>query len=860
MCTFGINFKQKLKNVFTKISLFFLIVIILCNCNAIKRVPNGKQLLVENKILVDGKPNKDAVFESLLYQKPNTNILGFKLRLNLFNLAKPNPDSAYKAMFSRNPAKLKRQIWLLSEKQVKRKGQSFFYSGIHKFLKKTGEAPVLIDDSKTGKSALRMSAYLFNNGYFRSKIKAKTDSIGKKRGRITYEISRGELSFIDSISSKIETAVLDSLYQKSKNLSIIKSGKPYNGNDFEDEKSRITTQFRNSGAYDFQLSNVFFNIDTIGTKNKSNVEVLIKNQSVREGDSTVSRPFKLYKISRINIFTDLPTAENKEIKDSVTYKNFHLYSYKKLKYRPKAITDAVFISKDGYYSDIKDNLTRRYLNNLKIFNFPSITYPIDATDTEGNSRIAKIVLSPRKKFSYGLAFDILHSNIQDFGIAASTSLSIRNVFNGAETFEIAARGNLGSSKDLANPRNNFFNISEYGLDMKLNFPKILFPIYTDRIISKTMIPSTLINLGFAKQENIGLDKENFTGSMFYSWTPKRNHTARFDLFNIQYVNNINIQNYFNVYNSSYNALNNYARIYNTKPEYFDEDKNLTIIKGGVNNFINDVLNGTTTTTDAVFKSIRSIEERRIRLTENNLILASSFQFSKTTRNGLTDNDFFTFKTKIEAAGNVLSLFAAASKGIDNEQNKKKIFNIEYSQYVKGEVEYIKHWDLSAEKVFAVRGFVGLAIPYGNSTNIPFSRSYFAGGSNDIRAWQPYSLGPGSSGAVNDFNEANLKIATSAELRFKILNDLKGALFVDAGNIWNVFDDVKDKPSVFENLKSLQDIAVGTGFGFRYDLNFFVFRVDLGYKTYNPTYAENERWLRDINFSKTVLNIGINYPF
>jgi outer membrane protein assembly factor BamA len=849
-----------LKNVFTKIALFFLIVIILCNCNAIKRVPNGKQLLVENKILVDGKPNKDPFFDDFVYQKPNSNILGFKLRLNLFNLAKPNPDSAYKAMFANNPAKLKRQIRFLSEKQVKQKGQSFFYSGIHKFLKKTGESPVIIEDSKTEKSALRMSAYLFNNGYFKSKIKVKTDTVGKKRGRITYEIFRNELSYIDSISLKIETPILDSLYQKSKNLSLIKSGNPYNATNFDEEKSRLTAQFRNNGAYDFQPSNIFFNIDTIGTKNKNNVEIFIKNQSVREGDSTVLKPFKLYKISRINIFTDSPSADNGQIKDSITYKYFHLYSYKKLKYKPKAITDAIFISKDGYYSDIKDNLTRRYLSNLKIFNFPSITYPLDPADSLGNSRIAKIVLSPRKKFSYGLAFDVLHSNIQDFGIAGSTSLAIRNVFNSAETFEIAARGNLGASRDLANPRNSFFNISEYGLDMKLSFPRILFPLNTDKIIPKTMIPSTLLNLGFAKQENIGLDKENFTGSMFYSWTPKRNNTARFDLFNIQYVKNINVQNYFNVYSSSYNALNNFAKIYGTDQINLDNNNNLTITGGGANNFINDVLNDPSSVSEADFRSIRSIEERRIRLTENNLILASTYQFSKTTRSGLSDNDFFTIKTKIEAAGNVLSLFAAASKGLDNEQNKKKIFNIEYSQYVKGEFEYIKHWDLSNEKVFAVRGFVGLAVPYGNSTNIPFSRSYFAGGSNDIRAWQPYSLGPGSSGGINDFNEANLKIATSAELRFKILNDLKGALFVDAGNIWNVFDDVKDKPSVFENLKSLRDIAVGTGFGFRYDLNFFVFRVDLGYKTYNPSYAENERWLRDINFSKTVLNIGINYPF
>ena len=234
--------------------------------------------------------------------------------------------------------------------------------------------------------------------------------------------------------------------------------------------------------------------------------------------------------------------------------------------------------------------------------------------------------------------------------------------------------------------------------------------------------------------------------------------------------------------------------------------------------------------------------------------------SKTTKTNLADNNFYVFKTKVESAGNVLSLFATAAETVGEQNSKKTIFDLEYSQYIKTELEYVKHWDLTKEKIFAIRTFFGIAIPYGNSTNIPFSRSYFSGGSNDIRAWQPYSLGPGSSGAVNDFNEANLKITTSAELRFKIINSLKGAIFVDAGNIWNVLDDVTDEPSIFEGFQSLEDIAVGSGFGFRYDFNFFVIRLDLAFKTYNPSDDVGKRWFRDYNFGNSVLNIGINYPF
>ena len=378
-----------------------------------------------------------------------------------------------------------------------------------------------------------------------------------------------------------------------------------------------------------------------------------------------------------------------------------------------------------------------------------------------------------------------------------------------------------------------------------------------------MIPSTLMAVGFARQTNIGLDKENFTGSFSYNWTPKKNNTARFDLFNAQFVRNLNKENYFNVYSSSYDALNTIGKTYNTNDTYFNNltDKDL-IIETGTKGFTSDVLNDLTalTSTDTDYKSVKSIEERRVRLTENDFILATSFSFSKTTKTDLQDNTFYLFRTKIESAGSLLSLVSNAAKLPKNADGNYELFNLEYSEYIKTEFDYIKHWDLTKEKVLAVRTFFGIAIPFGNSDNVPFSRSYFSGGSNDNRAWQAYSLGPGSSGATNDFNEANMKISLSGEFRFKILGDLKGALFADAGNIWNVYDNVTDEASVFSGFKSLKDLALGSGFGLRYDLSFFVIRFDFGFKTYNPANESGKKWFQEYNFANTVLNFGINYPF
>jgi outer membrane protein assembly factor BamA len=851
-----------LRKISTKISLFILIGIIISACNAEKRVPYGKQLLTSNQIIVNGKKTNDEDIHNQLYQKPNGTLLGYRLRLNLYNLANLNPDSTYLAKFKNNPEKYERKAKWLSAKQVDRLGKSFWYHGVHDFLKKTGEAPTIIDTSKTQKSISRLKYYYFNNGFFDVQVNAKHDTISTKRGKIKYEITTNSPYILDSIRTTISSHPLDSLYDDSKENALIKAGNQYKTLDFSEEKNRISSYFRNHGAYYFQPTAIVFDIDTIGQKHKANVNINIGNYNYQDKDSTKTAPFKLYKISSVDIYTDYaPNSSTQNITDSISYENFNLYSREKLKYKPNAITDAIFITKGAPFADYKTVLTSRYLTNLKIFNPPTIQYEIDKNDSLTNSLIAKIYLTPRKKYSFQASADFTHSNIQDIGIAFSPSISIRNIFNGAETLEISARANIGSSKDLANPNDQFFNVSEYGLNLKLNFPRIFLPFSTEKIIPKSMIPSTQISIGYNTQTNIGLDKENLTGAFSYNWNPKLNNTAKFDLFNAQFVRNLNPQNYFNVYSSSYNALNTLAKTYNTNPDNVDTNNNL-IIDSGTTSFISDALSQQTSLNplDKEYKQILSIAERRTRLSENNFILATNYTFTKTTKKDLKDNDFYQFKAKIESAGSILSLISKATGLQKNSAGNYDIFKLEYSEYAKAEFDYIKHWDLSRQNILAFRSFFGIAIPFGNSDYVPFSRSYFAGGSNDNRAWQPYSLGPGKTESILDFNEANMKIALSAEFRFKILGDLKGALFADAGNIWNAFDNVTDKKATFNNFSSLEDLALGSGFGLRYDFSFFVVRFDFGFKTYNPAVETGKKWFRDYNFGHSVLNFGINYPF
>ena len=394
------------------------------------------------------------------------------------------------------------------------------------------------------------------------------------------------------------------------------------------------------------------------------------------------------------------------------------------------------------------------------------------------------------------------------------------------------------------------------------FPRIWFPfVNTNRIIPSYTLPRSRITLGTSFQKNIGLDKQTFNAILGYNWTPSEKIRHNVELLNIQFVRNVRQEQFFNFYRSSYSELNRIADNFQDNAlldSFFDANTNL-IIPTGTQGFTDAVINNTVGSTLEERGDVSRIEERRQRLTENNMIFASNYTLNLNNQNGITDNSFYKFRFKFESAGNLLSGLSYLIP-FNEQDDKLRVFGVPYSQYIKTEFDYVKYWDLSRSNILAFRSFVGIAVPYGNATSVPFVRSYFAGGANDNRAWYPYSLGPGKTNALQDFNEANLKLAFNLEYRFPVVGNFKGAFFADAGNIWNVFDDVEDPDAKFNGLSSLADIALGSGFGLRYDFTYFLFRVDLGFKTYNPAEEASKRWFRDYNFANSVLQIGINYPF
>ena len=827
-------------------------------CSSTKNIAPSQSVLVREVFLKNGTPLKRDLAKQLSVSPPNAQVFGIPVKLHIYNLAKENPESLFNDWLNKKPKRFERLTKIYSEKQVdqlKKYKRNFNF-----WLKKSGEPPSIFFENNSSSTSKRLEQYYKNKGFFNTSVLTSIDTIAQQKVNVTYEVKTGESFVVDQKTENIASADLDSIYQKNSENSFIKEGEEFEVEDFNKERDRLVQLFRNNGIENFQQKSIRFKayLDSLGEDLKIPVGIVIQNEAKRDQNNIVEIPYVVQKVNKIKLFIEDPNKEFSVYTDTIQFNSLTILSDGKLNYKPKTLASGVFIKEGLPYSDQDRSNTYRYFSDLRIFKYPNIDFSTDPKDSLG--LISSIYLTPREPFSVGFDLDLSHSNIQFFGISLGSSVISRNVFKGTETLELGLKGTIGASKDVADKSDDFFNIFEFGGDLKLRIPRMIFPFNGPLIKNYFEKPSTNIIIGTSFQQNIGLDKQNFVGTLEYQWSKNKTQKYNFKLLDLEFVNNKAIANYFNVYRNSYDRLNSIAQQIRYDSEFVLDD-NLVIPKG-TTEFINQVIQGETTIEreDQLYRDVRVIQERETRLTSNNLITSSAFSFNMNTQENIFDEDFSQFQLKVVSSGNLLTGLLNLSGKEKNEDQVYEFLDVIPSQFIKTEFNFIKHWSVGKEQVLAMRLFSGIAIPYGNSDNIPFTRSYFAGGSNDNRAWKAYKLGPGIGENSNEFNEANFKIAFNLEYRYTILGPLKGAFFIDAGNIWNALDNIEDPKQRFDGFEDLNGIAIGTGFGLRYDFDYFVFRLDSGFKTYDPSQIKADRWGKQISFRRTVFNIGINYPF
>ena len=850
-----------MRNIFTKIVLFILLLILIAACDATRHVPENEYLLEKNTIVVNEQKKSSPELSSYLRQKPNQKILGIPFSLHIYNWG--NPDTLSLRWPSTRPGFERWFSKKFSNKQLKALERSSKNS--NKWFLKNGNAPVISDIEKIKKSAQNLENYYFNNGYWDATVDFKENKNENKRITVDYLVTTQNPYFLDTVSAKISSPILDSLHKMTSSQSFIKKGQLYKAENFEKEEDRLVELYRNSGIYHFNKGIMSFDVDTTNiARHKQNVQLKIPNRIVENNDSIYIEPYKIQKVKSVNVFTDFTfNTKDEKQQDSAIYNGINFYALNKLKYNPKYLANSIIIQPNSIYKDTEKDLTRKYLRELQNFR-PSVD--IKYKENEDKSLTANIYLTSLKKYSLGFDSDFTTSNINRFGVLGKLSFLNRNVFKGAEILELSFQGSFLNT--AVNNDNIFFNAYEVGTGASLKIPRILFPLKTTQLIPKSMSPKTEIGVNLAIQNNIGLDRQNITGSMGYTWQSSQKTNHKFELLNVQYIRNTNPGNYFGVYQSEASKLNDISSgvgFNNIAPD----TANVTVVT--INNvlrtipkdyltYIDQILNPANnfaSTNPQEFQIASNVEEQRDILIENVLVPVISYAYNYNNRADTKDNSFSTFTGRIISSGSLTSAFLKKP----SDGSKKELFGLPVAQYLKTEFEYKKYWSINFNSSLVFRQFIGMAIPFGNSDDIPFSRSYRAGGSNDIRAWQTFDLGPGSELSSLEFNVGSLKLTSNLEYRFKVINSLNGALFIDAGNVWDITNSPLSSPGAkFDSFSSIKDIAIGSGFGGRYDFGFLIFRLDLGFKTFEPYISEGSKWFQNYNFKQSRLQIGINYPF
>ena len=797
-----------------KIVLFTLITTLLSSCSISKNLIEGEKILKKNNLFINDVITQNDSLNNLFLQNKNSTFIGIPVGALIYTASKSNTDSIFDnwLLKKRNKKKLTR---LFSEKQVNQIRE--YYKSFNNWKKDNGEKLVLIDSSKTLESAKNLNSYFQNIGYLDNRVSFEIEDDKTKSffADINYKVSTGPQYYVGDVNSIIESKIIDSIYKNNIDKSFLIKNQIFRTKNFEFERDRLNRLFKNSGIYNFQINSILFDVEIDSAKNVYSlpIKVIIKDDN-----------YKVHKIDKISV------KSLKEVESLDLNSDF--------------ISNQIKFKTGSVFNDSLRTITLQNFNKLDLFSFPSISY--EYLNKSSNSLEANIILNSKKKYGIGFGLDIKQSNIEDIGVSFENRFKTRNIFKNGENLEISASGSLGKSANVT--------ISQINYDLILRFPKFLF-LKNNKAL-KSLDQRSFINLGASNQRNIGLDRNSFKFDLNYSWS-RKNNFYNLSLSQVELIKNKNIQNYFNIYSNSYDIINEIAKEYAFDTNYF-LNGNLTI-PDGIDLFIDDALSiHSLTLSSEDYKQINYINNRKKRLTTNNLIIGSTFSISNNYETRYDKTNFNQWRIKFQSAGALTNILIGNSK--KNNEGLKTISDLPFSQFIKSELSYIKHWTLGDNSTIASRYFLGFAIPYGNSNNIPFSESFFGGGSNDNRAWEVYRLGPGSSGATDEFNEGNLKIAFNFEYRFKMFGRFNGALFTDIGNIWNILDDTEDDRRTFNNLKDLNELAIGSGFGLRYDSGLFVFRLDMGLKTYNPARNQDERWFKDFSLKKSVFNIGLNYPF
>jgi outer membrane protein assembly factor BamA len=801
----------------TKLRLCLLLVSItafFCSCSPTKHLSKEGVLLSKNKVECDSKLIDASDLNKLIKQDPNNKFLGIKWGMYFYSLSEVGNDSTVN-FFSRN------------------------------VFRRLGSKPVELNYNLVRRSSADMKTFLQSKGVFNANI---IDSLApvrrpyapwsfyNRRKKVIYKVDIPSRYKINQFTLAIEDSIIKAKVEKITAESPIKTGNYYDEEVLGDLRKTINDKLRLSGYYAFSEKYIQFIIDTNLNCNCLNIELQVTNPLVKQNDTVVEAKHKPYKIRDIYVYPDYyPATSSYHMPILDTAKYFHK-SHKSSRLskflfirseissiKPKPIMRSILLQNGDLFSPLIAQSTRNALSQLKNFKFIDISFTPDNNSKADTLPLDCLIrLSMAKPINLTTSFEMNFSavnnsiNLQEsssLGSEFNIGFSHNNLFKGAEIFTTNIKTAAEVRSDIFSSNKdadlwNWFNAFELGFDMGIELPRFLAPFSTS-FYSMRFRPHTSIKLAYNIQKRTYYDRRISTLNYEYSW--QTNPANSFFLIPIE-VNFVDME----ITSEEYASL------------------------------------------------IATLDKRIQYQMSDHLVMDARFGFVHNGQATSKTGDFNYLRTNVETAGNLLYLISHLINQTPNAQNQYEVLGIPYSQYVRGDFDFVHYHTIGEKSKFVSRIFAGAGWYYGNARSLPYEKSFFAGGANNIRAWQLRELGPGSSKSENQYDKTqtgDMTLGMNLEYRFPIFSVLEGAGFIDAGNIWTWQDQSSKQGSKFEIADFYKEIAVGAGFGLRLNIEFLILRIDVAAKVWNPAMEESKRFvLPNTKFKDLQVQFGIGYPF
>lgn len=674
-------------------------------------------------------------------------------------------------------------------------------------IKAIGEAPHVLDSSLLEISRVQIEKFLASKGYFNAKVKSDL-KIKKQNAEIVFTADIGSEFKIKKISFEIEDTTVSALYLANRaKFTRLQEGKRFDSDTLAYEREQIYKLMKQHGYYDYVRQFVRFDVDSNLLNSEANLRLFLANPANKSAHQTYTIDNSVLTISTSN---GLNTGLNL---DTVTIDSqFHFVDYSR-KFKAKPISRYIYLKKNNLYNIDNEEVTYDRLYDFNVFRNLKIEYQKSSDSTF--KLVPNYSITPLKKMSNRVEGEYTFNSGRN-GFNIGNTYTNRNLFGGAEHLEIKAKYGIFFNADGSG--NVFDRVFSRDLQLGANLviPKLLVP-FNIPLMGRNGIPRTTISSSFQLfDQRQAFSSRVFINSIIYDWVETKTKLHSFTPINIEF------------------------RKGKLDPVFRD-----SLIQRGFELYVR--------TNDRRFFN-----------------LGSQYAFTSNAIKLNTYSNFLYFKGSIDAAGNSLGLLnKIVNFNVDND-GFRTILGLPYQQYLKTEIDLRYYWSFGGEKQLVARINPGVGIAYGNSDQLTFEKNFFAGGSSGVRAWQARTLGPGiynravlGSDGKADTLRANLrnldqlgeiKMEGNLEYRFKIADNIlnakvKGATFADIGNVWRQKQTVENPGGEFKFNQFLGQLALGVGAGLRFDLNYFVFRLDAGIKVKDPQFTGSDQYVIKHLFNK-----------